>query len=84
VAGVSIGEGVKRHARADVPTWAVIAGGIMPGTHRAGTCAADSKRQWAELDSCNERLVEASHPLLLKEAKPEADHQPAVAADAGR
>ncbi|HXP21120.1 MAG TPA: hypothetical protein VN840_15870 [Streptosporangiaceae bacterium] len=36
----------------------------MSSTHMVGTGTADSSRQWDALDSRNERLVEASHPLL--------------------
>jgi hypothetical protein len=47
----------------------------------SGTTNSDSSQQWAALDSRNERLVEASHPLLrtLKRDKPEND-RPAAAA----
>jgi hypothetical protein len=36
----------------------------MSGTTMLGTTTSDSSQRWADLDSSNERLVEASHPLL--------------------
>lgn len=36
----------------------------MSGTSILATSTSDSNQQWAALDSANERLVEASHPLL--------------------
>jgi hypothetical protein len=36
----------------------------MSGTSKAETSSPDSRALWAALDSKNERLIDASHPLL--------------------
>ncbi len=42
---------------------------------------ADSGQRWAALDSCNERLVDPSHPLLrqVREGRADADCRSAKA-----
>ncbi len=38
----------------------------MSGTSKSGTADAESSQRWAALDKRNERLVDASHPLLAE------------------
>jgi hypothetical protein len=54
----------------------------MSGTHMVGTSTANSGQRWADLDSRNERLVEATHPLLRAPAQDgkDDDRQSATAA----
>jgi hypothetical protein len=54
----------------------------MSAAPTLGTNAADSSQQWAALDSRNERLVEASHPLLRApdEGRADGDRQSGAAA----
>ena len=47
----------------------------MSGSSTANTLNADDRQRWAALDKQNERLVDASHPLLvdLRRDHPEVD-----------
>jgi hypothetical protein len=38
----------------------------MSGTKPSGAPSTDDREQWAALDQKNERLVDASHPLLAE------------------
>ena len=47
----------------------------MSGLSTSGTASADGSQRWAALDKQNERLVDASHPLLaeLRRDRPDLD-----------
>jgi len=47
----------------------------MSGSSTASTASTDNNQRWAALDKQNERLVDASHPLLvdLRREHPEID-----------
>ncbi len=45
----------------------------MSGTTRSGASSAESNQRWAALDQQNERLVDASHPLLAELRRQPAD-----------
>lgn len=45
----------------------------MSGTSKSGTGNGDSAQRWAALDQRNERLVDASHPLLAELRRERAD-----------
>lgn len=47
----------------------------MSGSSTASPGGADSSQRWAALDKQNERLVDASHPLLaeLRRVRPDLD-----------
>ena len=53
----------------------------MSGTSTADTNSSDSSQRWDALDNRNERLVEASHPLLREpdRDRPEAERAAAAA-----
>jgi hypothetical protein len=54
----------------------------MSGASTPGTSTADSGQRWAALDSRNERLVDASHPLLrlVDDSRDDAKREPEAAA----
>jgi len=45
----------------------------MSGTAMSGTSGSESNQKWADLDSKNERLVDATHPLLAELQRPRPD-----------
>ena len=47
----------------------------MSGMSTSGTTSTDGSQRWADLDKQNERLVDASHPLLaeLRRDRPDLD-----------
>ena len=47
----------------------------MSGLSTSGTASTDGSQRWAALDKQNERLVDASHPLLaeLRRDRPDLD-----------
>ncbi|GEM_PF-2334234 len=47
----------------------------------SGTSTSDSSQRWAALDSRNERLVEASHPLLRALDRDQPDSSSKAAAE---
>jgi hypothetical protein len=53
----------------------------MSGTSSTtNTVSADSRERWADLDRQNERLVDATHPLLIQPRRDQADNAEVVQA----
>jgi hypothetical protein len=55
----------------------------MSGTSTPLTPLSDSAERWAALDQGNERIIDASHPLLaeLVREQPRQDQQRAIASE---
>ena len=58
----------------------IVTGGAMSVSSAASTPITDDRQRWAALDKQNERLVDASHPLLaelreLRRDNPEFDRR---------